>query len=158
MHDIHKYIYSRTCFVFIWLPFWYLVPFLYVISPTGRKLVIIISEMVLYYISHINLENFTSQLMRSKKDLITISFLILLIQVGNHCSMSVKELVTLPTIREHSRFCCGVCVAVVFGFIALFVFVLCLVCPMLSVCLDCPFPIAPTVSQTFIWYGKYILK
>lgn len=81
--------------------------FLYVVSLTGRKLVIIILEMVV---------NITSQLMRSKKDLINISFLILLIQVVNHCSMCDKELVTLTTIREHSRFCCGVCVAVVFVF------------------------------------------
>jgi hypothetical protein len=54
--------------------------------------------MVLYYISHINLENFTSQLMRSKKDLITISFLILLIQVGNDEIINVKM---KP--MEHSR-------------------------------------------------------
>ena len=41
----------------------------------------------------------------------------------------------------------GVCVLVVYF---LFVFVLCLICPMLLVSLDCPFLIAASVSLTFI--------
>ena len=39
----------------------------------------------------------------------------------------------------------------VFSFL-LFVFILCLVCPMLTVSLDCPFLIAPSVSLRFIYW------
>ena len=40
------------------------------------------------------------------------------------------------------------CVVLCFG--VLFVFILCVVCPMLPVSLECPFLIAPSVSLTFI--------
>ena len=53
-----------------------------------------------------------------------------------------------------SFLCCvfgGVSVAHLFSFLCcvLFVFILCLMCPMLPVSLDCPFLVAPSVFSNF---------
>ena len=63
----------------------------------------------------------------------------------------------------HLLFFCDVCVAdlfvfsVVLCFLVLFVFVLCLVCPMLPVSLDCPFLIASSVFSNVYFHFIMLL-